>query len=240
MDNDFNFDDLDIDTGVDTSDMDGFDIESSDETIDFGDTTLNSTEIKNDGVKSVKKTAIISATAGFVVIIIALTIISSINGMKNSSNKGGDKTTVNYNVGKLQNNPSQNIDKTSGNSNNTSVNLDDASITPNNTSVNSRKSDNTSETSWKEFTQGLENDIDNVISSNFTVTSIQHFAKVVNDKNVVIVRSVVKGNISGLVGTYEIVLPYKKARYLKIGSVFDIKYHYVVENGIMIIDEIEY
>lgn len=234
MEDNFNFDDFDIDTGVDTSSIDDFDFgsESDNEQIDFGVDEIEnvgintkvdtSKENTSDGVRDVKKTAIISAVAGLVLILAALAIASAVGkaaDRKSSADESGAKQIVSDEASKSK---------------------EAVKDTDEGTSLNSNKTIGTVEASWKVFTQGPEKELDSVVDSNFTVTSIQHVAKVVNEKNDIMIKSVVKGNISGLVGTYEVDIPYEKAKYLEIGTVFNIKYHYTVENGMRIIGEIEY
>jgi hypothetical protein len=227
----FGFDDFEIDTGVqidntdEISDETSETIEESNEegAVDFG--TSTPTQQAKDDIKGVKRTSIYTAIIGFVVIVIALAIGAiALNARARHTevqNPPASTTEVTQQaeVGSQQEATFDIVENASDNVGNQGV----AELA-----------------SWVEFTQGPENKIDQIADSNFTVTSIQHVAKVVNEKNDMMVKSIIKGNISGLVGTYEVEIPYEKAMYLAIGTVFNIKYHYVIENEVRIIGEIEY
>ena len=93
---------------------------------------------------------------------------------------------------------------------------------------------------WVELKQDDSLSMDKEISSRFTITSIKHLAKKINENNTILVKSIVKGNISGLVGTYEVEMPYDKAKYLKVGAEFKITYTMMEKNEVKIIGEIRY
>lgn len=93
---------------------------------------------------------------------------------------------------------------------------------------------------WVELKQDDYLSMNKEVNSRFTVTSIKHLAKKINENNVILVKSIVKGNISGLVGTYEVEMPYDKAKYLKNGTEFKITYTMMEKNDVKIIGEIRY
>ncbi len=93
---------------------------------------------------------------------------------------------------------------------------------------------------WVELKQDDSLSMNKEVNSRFTVTSIKHLAKKINENNVILVKSIVKGNISGLVGTYEVEMPYDKAKYLKNGTEFKITYTMMEKNDVKIIGEIRY
>ncbi len=207
----FNFDDdFDLDTGVNVEDFGTEESNNSDEVVDFG-TDESPTEQQaqpQEDTKSVKKTAIIAAAAGFVIIVAALGIRGLVNKNKNNSEPTVKPTQTT-------------VGQTAGNQSGTQpVTVYDSG--------------------WVQFTKDNGISIDQEISSNFTITSIKHLAKVVNENNDKMVKSIVTGNISGLVGTYEIEVPYEKARHLTVGAVFNITYRCTTENGVKIIGEVKY
>lgn len=199
--------------------MDDFKIDSGiniDEVIDFENDGDN--EGKHESQPEVnrhdyKKTAVITAVIGFLVVLIAL-------GLANHFRYKGEKDSLNEAV-KPSNNEvvqKQQIEQPT-----------EELIKPQEVMEN-----------WIEFKddQGLEFDVK--IKAMFTVTDIRHYAKVVSPSQEVSLKSVVKGSISGLSGTYEVELPYSKAKYLKIGDRFEIEYTCAVKDGIKFIGEIQY
>ena len=98
----------------------------------------------------------------------------------------------------------------------------------------------TKESGWVQFALDEPIVFETVIKSSFTVTSIKHFARVSNDNNDKQVKSIVTGNISGLVGTYELEIPFDKAQYLSIGSVFEVSYKIIEMNGYAVVSGVEY
>lgn len=165
----------------------------------------------NSDTSAVKKTALIGAIAGFIIIVIALIIISSIS--KHNKEK---ITAINTSA------PVETVESV--------IIQPSASATPVAANLNG----------WVAFTDDSGIVIDTEINSNFTVTSITHLAKVVNDKKDMLVKSIVTGNVSGLVGTYEIEIPYQTAKLLKVGNTFDIKYMISSAEGVKVVGDIKY
>ena len=94
---------------------------------------------------------------------------------------------------------------------------------------------------WVEFKRDNLNLIfDRTIEGLFTITDIKHYAKVTAKSEEVYLKSILKGCISGLEGTYEIEVPYNAGRYLNIGDSLKIRYVLVVEENIKFIDKVEY
>lgn len=83
-------------------------------------------------------------------------------------------------------------------------------------------------------------EFEETVNGAFTVTDIKHYAMVTNDSNDKQLRSVLVGNISGLIGTYEIEVPYEIAQKLSIGTVFQVSYKITNYNGYRVINGIEY
>lgn len=78
------------------------------------------------------------------------------------------------------------------------------------------------------------------IDSTFTITELHHYALVTNTQNDKQVKSVVKGNISGLVGTYEMEIPTYMALKVSVGTTFSVTYQLKEQNGYKLIGEIRY
>lgn len=118
--------------------------------------------------------------------------------------------------------------------------------------VSSQKSNNTQEQSsanllpssnnWVEVDLSKENlgFGDTYIESDFTITGMKDYALVTNTSNDKQLKTVATGNISGLVGTYEIILPTSKAHKLMIGQKFKVRYEITEYNGYKLIGEIKY
>lgn len=91
---------------------------------------------------------------------------------------------------------------------------------------------------WVKFTSTDDLTFEGTADSAFTVTNIEYFAKVVNSQNDKIVKCVLEGNISGLVGTYEVEVPYSESLDLSVGNILNIRYTYHVANGVVILGEV--
>lgn len=74
----------------------------------------------------------------------------------------------------------------------------------------------------------------------FTVTDVKHFAKPSNSKNDKQIKSIVTGNISGLVGTFEFEIPFSKASKLSGGVSFKVSYSVAENNGYKVVEVIDY
>lgn len=113
--------------------------------------------------------------------------------------------------------------------------------------TNSKQENNSSQllpsaNSWVEVDLSNENlgFSDTYIESDFTITGMKDYAVVTNSSNDKQLKTVATGNISGLVGTYEIILPTSKAHKLTIGQKFKVKYELTEYNGYKLIGEIKY
>lgn len=179
-----------------------------------------------------KKIALIGIGMGLVILIICFALYSGYKAYQNKKvqeelNKAEydtyssvDETGSNYTAKNETNQMSSNAQKLLNNQNN-SVN------------VSSENSDG-----WIKFTSTDGLTFEDSAESSFTITNIEYFAKVVNSQNDKIVKCVLKGNISGLVGTYEIEIPYSESLNLSIGNILNVRYTYHVANNIVILGEI--
>ena len=93
---------------------------------------------------------------------------------------------------------------------------------------------------WVQFGADDVIEFETTITSSFTITEIKHYALVTNSSNDKQLKSVLTGNISGLVGTYEIDIPFEKAQKLVVGTVFEVSYKMKTLNGYSVISSIEY
>lgn len=89
-------------------------------------------------------------------------------------------------------------------------------------STTSTKQNSTSSSDeWKSISNDEDITVnDDYVQLSFTVTSVKHYAKAVED--VVVIKTTVWGSISGLKGTYSIDLPYTSGSKVKVGMTFDI------------------
>ena len=164
-----------------------------------------------DKKKNLIKTSLIVAAGGLVIILIAFVV-----------NRGAKKDTID----------------TYSNTDNIEIEEDtpiatDVPISPNDVHGSSNNS-------WVEFDGSLDVSNSTEIESSFTVTDINYYAMVANDKSDKQVRSVVTGNISGLVGTYELDIDFDVAQKLTIGAVFKITYKLANNNSYKVISSINY
>ena len=94
------------------------------------------------------------------------------------------------------------------------------------------------DTGWTEIEKSSLSKGDK-LSGDFTVTEIKYYSKQSKLAEVEL-KTVVKGSISGLSGTYEIDIPYSNGVGLKVGDVFSIKYRLDSVNDCNIVYDITY
>lgn len=98
----------------------------------------------------------------------------------------------------------------------------------------------TGEEGWVQITKDTSISEGIVSDGVFTVTDVVHYAKLANAKNDKQLKSIVSGNISGLVGTFEFEVPFSKAKKLSDGMSFSIKYSISENNGYKVIQVVDY
>lgn len=232
---DFGFDDDDfgLDTGID---LDSEITSNASDSYDEAPPPVDNNgglSFDNNEESSPKKVAIIAIIIGIVILTIVLLIFSISNHFKEKNQSEiVNSNTLQQSVNDIEGNKvyeGQNQYQSEQNNIDAEINQDDTS---------DEIPEIDASNNWVEF--GLAGDIsfDEEYSGEFTVTNIQHFAKVVNKNNDKIVKSIVTGNISGLVGTYEVEIPYYKAVKLQPGTLLKIQYKYGVQNGVKVIGEI--
>lgn len=189
---------------------------------DADETTPNPTETGDNP----KKIALIGIGMGLVILIICFALYS---GYKAYQNKKAQED-IQHNNTYISENYNTAETETDQMSSNAQKLLNGQTES---TSVSNESSDG-----WIKFSNTDELTFEGSAESSFTVTNIEYFAKVVNSQNDKIVKCVLKGNISGLVGTYEVEIPYSNSLSLSVGNILNIRYTYHVANNIVILGEI--
>lgn len=211
----FGFDDFDIGYSDSDSSLDDLEVDGG-----FDDFTSNDNN-DEDGKKNLIKTAVIMVAAGIAIIFIGILLSSLLNSAANKVDTDNNRTNVEHNVS-----------KPSGDSGN-----QQGSNTPINNNVNSNSN------GWVKFnaTDSNVEFADDLMESTFTITDISHYVKRVDSSgNNISVRTVLTGNLSGFVGTYELELPYSKGQRLDIGTSFKVNVQYGVYGDRTVIGEIKY
>jgi len=225
---DFNFDSAFDDTD-DTDDIDGIDNSfQADEDGDFNFDYEDDAPIQNNAntgggkisaekAKDFKKTGLMLIGIALLLLIFVAVGLRVVKSTKNRPKNTGNVQVVQdsnqgSNVPQVQNSvPSQNV------------------ITNNGQSF-----------VWQEVNLA-GTDLGNIwVDSTFTITELKHYAAVTNGQNDKQVKSVAKGNISGLVGTYEVELPTWQALKLSVGTSFKVSYQLKEQGSYRIIGQIKY
>lgn len=224
-----NFNGSDANNGFDEfnslGDMDGTSSNSA------FDTDSNQFTDATQGGRSLTNQSIIFIIVGIIGIILVIFIATRIS---NKSNKNEaqmnnimqqEQTTINENT------------EVNGN-----VNVDNI-IKDNTTTVNKPskvivKDDNFT---WTDITNSENvNFNDEYVEMTFTVTSIQHKARTVDNNNNLVVKTKILGSISGLSGTYELDIPYNKGVKLVVGNSFTVHVQLGTFNDKTVVGEIKY
>lgn len=160
-----------------------------------------------------KKLAIGLIAGGIIFLIVFFAIINLVSGVMN---KSPGKSNNSESLGVSENNYVEEVNK------------------PNNPT-------NSDNSGWVSFNGDNEVDFNGYTELSFTVTSINHFAKVVSNNNIM-VKTVLTGSISGLNGVYEVTVPYDKGSKLYVGATFDISTQLgTTSNGdIVVIGDIQF
>lgn len=161
--------------------------------------------------KSLVKTAVIMVVVGIVIIAGGIVLSKILGAAANSMGK--EKQVVNQiEVNTPQNNTGVNNNQTADNNGWISFNNTDGDI-----------------------------EISSEMTTTFTITSINHFVKITDGTgNNIAVKTIVTGNISGFIGTYEMELPYDKGIKVKNGMTFTVTVNYGEYNGKVVIGSIKY
>ncbi len=213
----FSFDDFD--TGFDNSDdsLNDFDIGNGFDDFSSSNNDVDDTESK----KSLIKTALIMVGVGIAIVIFGILLSSLLNNI--SGDMGKQETNV--------------TDEQA---------VENGVVNPNNEVISSQDNGSTqsgSYSGWVEFNSATEDIIlsEDSIESTFTITGIEHYVKKVSSSgDNIAIKTILTGNLSGFVGTYELELPYSKGQKLKLGTSFKVNVQYGVYGERTVIGEIKY
>ncbi len=208
----FDFDGLDFgDIDLDSdSGTDNTDNQSDQNQADeYGDFSDNSNNNEMTADKSsIIKTAAIMIAVGIMIVIIAFKVVGSL-----TSAKDDDKVIDGNTSSQISNQPQVQIPQ------------------------NSTQTDNLD--GWSKISgEDNINFSDNLINTSFTITQINHYAKIVSDN--IVMKTVLKGIVNGYDGTYELEVPYSKGCQLKTGMEFKIQVEVGEFNGKTVIGDISY
>lgn len=232
-----NFDDMGFEFPEDDDDEDDNDTASnnvfaqSDDDGDFNfeddapiqtGNTNSGGKISAEKAKDYKKTGLMLIGIAVLLLIVTAVGIRVVKNVKNKPKSSGEIQTVqsdinsNINTNNQQNQnsvPSQNVVS----------NIGQSSV------------------SWQEINLSGSDLSGSVwIESAFTITELKHYAAVTNGQSDKQVKSVAKGNISGLVGTYEVELPTYQAVGLSVGTTFKVSYQLKDQGAYKVIGQIKY
>lgn len=220
LSDDFKFDNLDDFDTVDGDEyFDDFGQDEHNELDNFekpDNTIIDQAEDK----KEVVKTALIAVAIGLTIILIAFVIMRVIQARANE----------------IADEPKNNT-----------VTIEDDKEPVKNTGEDKSRNDITyggtkigDQGDWTTFT--TDTDVvfnDEYINSIFTVVSIKNYVKIIDSERLML-KTVATGNLSGLLGTYELELPFDKGNKLVTGNYFDVKVQLGNYNGKVLVGEIKY
>lgn len=245
-------DELDFDGIEPNSDMDldlddeqGYGGYGTDETIEddidslYGDDAeevsapLDVGQDKNGAVK----VAIIAVVIGVILVVACFGVSTMLKKNKNKTTEVVQNTSTTVSV---QNNTD--VAKSISTKKSTASKVKQEAVEENKDKVisigNNDTQNNVSDT-WIEYEDSGDLEFSRV-TSEFTVISINYYAKILNDNNDKIIRCTAKGNISGLDGTFEVDIPYNKAHLIKRGTRLKISYAYQNRKNSLIVNEINF
>jgi hypothetical protein len=259
-----NFDDFDFDSGFDDDDSsnfgfddspsggsgfdnsfnqgqnDGFSQNTSDASGDngaFGEffpDEGNQQDQDDDNGGLAKKQSAILIVVGVIGVILVIAIAAMIANKAGKSKSETEDTNVSTQVTTGSN---QNVDNIMG-SGNTNSNSNQSSTTSQSTVITNTKDSNFT---WSEITNSENITFAESYSEmTFTVTQIQHKARVVYTNGNLVVKTTLLGSISGLPGTYELDVPYNKGVRLSLGDMFTVHVQLGNYNGKTVVGEVSY
>lgn len=186
--------------------------------------------------KSVVKTSLVAIACGILLIVVVATVVGlfrKASNMNKDAEQQIDDTQQDTN-NQQEDVEHQEVENQQNEQNTSNVTYD------NNTYVIDERNTNSD---WVELG---ESDInvtvnDNLIDSNFTVMDKKYYAKIAENTDVIEIKTVLTGAISGMSGTYEIEVPYSLGKDVDIGMNFDIHMSLgETSTGEKVINEIKY
>lgn len=221
FDSDFEDNSLDEsdDMYEDTSDnFDDFEEDSLDDTENNEDSSVDENEAER---KKSKRVAIMAVVAGLVVLVLCFGVGRI---AKNKRIADSNKSSV---------------VSTEQKSNKVSKDTDSKKVVEEKKQVNTSDNKGSSQGSWVEIEYDNELKFKGPVYGDFTVVSIKSYGKLINENGDKIIKTIAKGNISGLVGYYEIDIPYNKAGSIPVGTVLKVSYNIVDKESGYIIDNLK-
>lgn len=183
--------------------------------------------------RGLKKQSIILIVVGAVALILVLIIAS---GISKRSHKQNQNTNSTQNNNTTQVSSNENVDNVM-NDDNGGTNQNQQGNTQQNVVTNKVDDDFT----WTIITANEEVQFNSQYTDSvFTVTNIEHKARVVDTNNNLVIITTLQGSISGLSGTYELDIPYDKGVQLVVGNTFTVHVQLGTYNGKTIVGEIKY
>lgn len=175
-----------------------------------------------DQKKSVTKTALIAIAIGVVGLIAVLCIAGAVGKSKNENN---NENTGNTNVSQSNTNNNQgNTNSVPNNNGNTVINN---TKNPESGWLSISSTENvTFDTEYKDFT--------------FLVTGIEHYAKKVDAKGDLMLKTTLTGSLSGMSGAYTLEIPYNKGVKLSVGDEFTVQVLLGTYSGKSVVGDIVY
>lgn len=188
----------------------------------------------NNEQHGLKKQAILCIVLG-IVLLVVIFIVASVIKNKSNSTDVADNTNIESTV---QNNVQQNADVNVDNiMSSDNSNIGQSSDTTQNVITNKQDDDFV----WTIITDSEEVQFNSEYTDmTFTVTNIEHKARVTDTNNNLVVKTTLQGSISGLSGTYELDVPYNKGVKLVVGNSFTVHVQLGTYNGKTVVGEIKY
>lgn len=218
------------------ADMDTSNEASNSDDNQFTDTVSNldsQNQESNDDQGNLKKQSLIVIAVGIGLLIIVFIVAGLVRGHSNKNVSTNDVQK------EQQNTVSNNENNQSANDilNDSNVSNDDTSNSNNNVITNTQDSKYT----WTVITDSEDVQFNEEYSDMvFTITGIEHRARVVDTNNNLVVITNIQGSISGLPGTYELNVPYDKGVKLVVGRSFTVHVQLGTYNDKTVVGEIKY
>lgn len=233
-----------LDDGFGDGLSDGFDLDDQGSSnsgidLDLGNNKQGGNS-ENTSNSSVKRNAVIAIIVSVVLFIIVLVVASMITGAKKKKALEQMQPTqpVQQVVQQQQVIENKNVDDIMSNG---KVNKD--VVVESNKEVKETVIVNTKEPNfvWSDITKDENVQfVEDYTEMTFTITQIQHKARVVDTNGNLVIKSTLLGSVSGLPGTYEIDIPYEKGTKLNIGNSFKVYVKLGTFNDKTVVGDITY